>query len=93
MRGKRAGKIVKLNCRERRERKIFGKFCTSPPPPPNLASYGQIIYFLSRRGHIIYFQHFQGQNIYSQKVPAPPPSESNGRPLMTFPIMYYAVCQ
>ena len=49
-----------------------------------LASYGQIIYFLSRRGQIIYFQHFEGQNIYFQKVPGPPPpSESNGRPITT----------
>ena len=30
---------------------------------------------------MIYFKHFQGQNIYFQKVPVPPPTESNGRPL------------
>ena len=52
--------------------------------PPILASLGQIIYFVSRIGQIIYFQYFEGQNIYFQKVPAPPPSESNGRPLNAF---------
>ena len=41
----------------------------------------RLFIFFSRRGQIIYFQYFQGQNIYFQKVPAPPPSESNGRPL------------
>ena len=37
-------------------------------------------FFLEKeRGQIIHFQHFQGQNIYFQKVPAPRPSESDGR--------------
>ena len=72
--------MLKLNCRERSERKFsFFNFALFPNI---LASSGQIIYFLSRRGQIIYFLHFKGQNIYFQKVPGPPPpppSESKCR--------------
>ena len=39
----------------------------------------------------MYFQHFQCQNIYFQKVPAPAPSESNGRPLIVLIILIKAL--
>ena len=74
---KRAGKLFKLNCNERSERKIFAKFCTFPPNSSKKRS----DYLFSFQNRTSYFKHFQGQNIYFQKVPAPPPLESNGRPL------------
>ena len=66
MRGKRGGKLFKLNCCERSERKIFGKFCTFPPNSSKLRS---DYLFSFQKSIIIYFQHFQGQNIYFQLEP------------------------
>ena len=80
MRAKRAGKIFKLNCRERSERKIFGKFALCPPNSSKLRS-DYLFSFQKRTNYL--FPVFSRSEIYFQKVPAPPPppSESNGRPL------------
>ena len=48
MRAKRAGKFLKLNCRERSERKMFGKFCTFTPNSSKLRSG----YLLSPRNRV-----------------------------------------
>ena len=49
-------KIVKIDLSRAKRAEIF--FENFALFPKNLASLGQIIYFLSRRGHIIYFQDF-----------------------------------
>ena len=77
MRAKPAGKFIKLNCRERSERKIFGKFCTFPPNSSRLRS-DYLFSFQKRTNYL--FPAFSRSGYLFPKS-ARPPSESNGRPL------------
>ena len=65
MRAKRAGKIVKLNRRERSERIIVGKFCTFSRNSSKLRS--DYLFSFQKRTNDL-FPAFQGQKIYFKKV-------------------------
>ena len=81
MRAKRAWNIFKLSCRKRSERKIFGKFCTFPPNSSKL-KVGLFIFF-PEEDKLFISSIFKVRIFISKKCqPPPPPSESNGRPLM-----------
>ena len=73
MGAKQVEKKLKLNYRERSERKIFGKFCTFPPNSSKLRS-DYLFSFQKRTNYL--FPAFQGQSIYFKKVPAPPPPQN-----------------
>ena len=93
---KRVGKLFKLNCSERSERKFFGKFCTFHPNSSKLRS-DDLFSFHERTNYL--FPAFsrseylfpksaspphQNQMVFPLsfwKWIPPPPSESNGLPL------------
>ena len=78
---KRAGKLFKLNCSERSERKFFGKFCTFPPNSSKLRS-DYLFSFQKRTNYL--FPAFSRSEYLFPKSASPPPLplwESNGRPL------------
>ena len=70
MRAKRAGNCFKLNCRERSERKIFGKFCTFPPNSRKIRL-DYLFSFQKRTNYL--FPAFSRSEYLFPKVPAPPP--------------------
>ena len=77
MRAKRVGKFFKLNCRERSERKIFGKFCTFPQNSSKLRS--DYLFSFQKRTNYLFPAFSRLEYLFPKS--ASPPSESNGRPL------------
>ena len=67
MRAKRAGKLFKLNCRER---KFFGKFCTFRPNSSKLRS-DYLISFQKRTNYL--FPALSRSEYVFQKSASPPP--------------------
>ena len=79
--------IFKLNCRERSKRKIFGKFCTPPPPNSSKLRSDYLFSFQKRTNYL--FPTFSRSEYLFPKSASPPPPESNGLPLIyTFIFMY-----
>ena len=81
---KRAGKKLKFKCRERSERKIFGKLCVFPRNSSKLRL--DYLFSLQKRTDYLFQAFLRSEFLFPKSAsppPPPPPSESNGRPLTT----------
>ena len=83
MQAKRAGKKFKLNCREGSERKSFEKFCTFPPNSSKLRS--DYLFSFQKRTNYLFPAFSRSEYLFPKSATPPPPSESNGRLLTSFP--------
>ena len=75
----RAVKFFKLNCRERSERKFFGKFCIFSPNSSKLRS--DYLFSFQKRTSYLFPAFSRSEYLFPKSASPPPPSESNGRPL------------
>ena len=80
MQAKRAEKCFKVNCRERSERKIFGKFCTFPPN----SSKSRSDYFFSslKRTNYLFPAFSRSEYLFSKSASPPPPQNQMVVPLI-----------
>ena len=71
MRAKRAGIFFKLNCRERSERKIFGKFCTFPQNSSKLRS--DYLFSFQKRTNYLFPAFSRSEYLFPKSASPPPP--------------------
>ena len=68
----RAGKVFfKLNCRERSERKIYGKFCTFPPNSSKLRS--DYLFSFQKRTNYLFPEFSRSEYLFPKSASPPPP--------------------